>query len=108
MINNTQKLFLQIQKQIDNAQKLNKPINDLVKQQIDLLEKAHDDFVNAAKEKNITSQNNLNFAKLQIKQLSAISYLCKKIGLPTDKYDEKIVQIQKDNLGVWFEYVKKD
>ena len=31
----------------------NKPINDLVKQQIDLLEKAHDDFVNAAKEKNI-------------------------------------------------------
>ena len=108
MINNTQKLFLQIQKQIDMAEQFKKPIDGLVKQQIDLLEKAHDDFVNAAKEKNITSQNNLNFAKLQIKQLSAISSLCKKIGLPTDKYDEKIVQIQKDNLGVWFEYVKKD
>ncbi len=108
MINHTQKLFLQIQKQIDMAEQFNKPIDGLVKQQIDLLEKAHDDFVKIAKEKNITSQNNLSFAELQIKQLRAISSLCKKIGLPTDKYEEKITQIQKENLGVWFEYVKKD
>lgn len=108
MINNAQKLFLQLQKQIDNAEQFKKPIDGFVKQQIDLLEKAHDYFVKTANERNITSQNNLSFAEMQINQLQSIISLCKKIGLPTDKYEEKITQIQKDHLGVWFEYVKKD
>lgn len=107
MINNTQKIFLQIQKQIDIAEQFKKPIDGLVKQQIDLLEKAYDDFVKTAKEKNITSENSLDFAKLQIKQLSAISSLCKKIGLPTKKYEDKITKIQKEHLGVWFEHINK-
>lgn len=107
MINDIQKTFLQLQKQIDDAEKLKRPIKALVKQQIDLLEKANDDFVNAANEKNITIENNINFAELQIKQLRAISALCKKIGISNDKYEEKITQIQKECLGAWFEYVSK-
>lgn len=108
MLNNVQKTFLHLQQQIDKAEKLKQPINDLVKQQIDLLEKAHDYFVKTANERNITSQNSLNFAEVQINQLQSIISLCKKIGLPTEKYDKKITQIQKDHLGVWFDYVKKD
>ena len=107
MLNNTQKIFLQIQSKIDDAEKLKKPVDGLIKQQISLLENAHDDFVKATLEKNYKAKDSLDFAQAQIKQLQAIKLLCQKIGLSTEKYDKKINEIRKYHLGVSFDVSKR-
>lgn len=96
------KLYIQLQNQVENAQKLKQPIDQFVKQQIKLLEKTHDEFVSSALSKNADIENDLRFTDVCIKQLQAIASLCKKIGLPTEKYDNKIREIRIRNLGVDF------
>lgn len=98
----SQELFMQLQKQVERAEKLNQPIENLVKQQISLLEEVHDTFVKKAIRSNKHIKNDLGFAEIQIKQLQAISSLCKKIGLSTDKYEKKIHELRIFHLGADF------
>ena len=92
-------LYKTLQSQIEEATKLKQPITKFVRQQIRLLEDMHDEFVSSTLKKDKSLTNNLNFAQIQIKQLQAISALCKKIGLPTEKYDKKIHTIRVNILG---------
>lgn len=96
------KVYLQLQQKVETAQKLNKPVDDYIKQQIKLLEEVHDGFEKNALEKNADLVNDLGFAEIRIKQLQAISSLCKKIGLPTNKYEAKIREIRVYHLGADF------
>lgn len=98
----SQNLYIQLQQQVEKAQKLNQPIDSFVKQQIKLLEETHDEFVSSALAKNKDLETDLGFTEIRIKQLQAIVSLCKKIGLPTEKYDNQIHEIRIKNLGVDF------
>ena len=98
----SQKLYVELQQQVENAQKLNQPIDNFVKQQIKLLEETHDNFVSSALTKNKDLESDLGFTEVRIKQLQAIASLCKKIGLSTEKYDNQIREIRIKNLGVDF------
>ena len=98
----SQKLYIQLQRQVEKAQKANQPIEELVRQQIKLLENTHDEFVFSALAKNKDLETDLGFTEIRIKQLQAIVSLCKKIGLPTEKYDNQIREIRIKNLGVDF------
>lgn len=90
----SQNLYIQLQQQVEKAQKLNQPIDNFVKQQIKLLEETHDEFVSSALSKNKDLESDLSFTEIRIKQLQAIASLCKKIGLSTEKFVQKIsVQI---------------
>ena len=81
-----------IMQQVLAAQKANKPIDGLVRQQIKVMEEHHDEFVKEAVELGI---DNLERAKIEIKLYANIKAWAKKIGLPTDKYDNAIHEIQK-------------
>ena len=98
----TQKVYNQLEKQILEAQKSHKPIDSYVKKQIEILEEVHDDYIASATLKRPDIQDNINFANVQIKQLQAIASLCKKIGLSTEKYDNKIKEIRMRYLGADF------
>ena len=98
----SQNLYTQLQQQVEKAQKLNQPIDSFVKQQIKLLEETHDEFVSSALAKNKDLETDLGFTEIRIKQLQAIVSLCKKIGLPTEKYDNQIREIRIKNLGIDF------
>jgi ferritin-like metal-binding protein YciE len=92
---NSNELIIQsqnIMQQVLAAQKANKPIDGLVKQQIKVMEEHHDEFVKEAVELGI---DNLERAKIEIKLYANIKAWAKKIGLPTEKYDNAILEIQK-------------
>ena len=82
----TQKIYMQLEQQVEKAQKLNQPIKSLVQKQIKLLEETHDNFVSETLKNNKDLADSMDFAGVRIKQLQAIASLCKKIGLPTDEY----------------------
>ena len=96
-----QKIYMNLEKQVEQAQKTNKPIDSFVKQQIKLLEEVHDDFVSDSM-KDEALQNSIDIAGVKIKQLQAIASLCKKIGLSTQKYDNKIREIREQFFGADF------
>ena len=81
---------------IKEAEKLNKPIDNLVKRHIKVLEAHYDEFVKQANKNNI---HNLNRAKIEIELYSNIKAWANKIGLPVDKYDKAINKIRVENLG---------
>jgi len=94
-MSNSKDLIIQsqnIMQEVLAAQKANKPIDRLVKQQIKVMEQHHDEFVKEAVELGI---DNLERAKIEIKLYSNIKAWAKKIGLPTDKYDNAIYEIKK-------------
>lgn len=82
----------EIMQQVIAAQKSNKPIDNLVKQQIKVMEEHHDEFVKEATNAGI---DNLERAKIEIRLYANIKAWANKIGLPTDKYDNAIREIQK-------------
>ncbi len=85
--------FMALQRQIEEAQKLNKPIDGYVKQQIKLLKDAHDEFVKTAQEQGF-ELTNPNVSEIEIQQISAMKQLAQKIGLPVKEYDEMIKKIR--------------
>ncbi|MBO7672370.1 hypothetical protein J6S88_03065 [bacterium] len=97
-----QKTYTKLQQQVEKAERLNQPIEHLVKQQIKILEEVHDEYVSSALAQNKNIENSLDFIGTKIKQLQAIASLCKKIGLPTEKYDKQIREIRIKSLGVDF------
>ena len=81
----------QITKQVIEAEKMNKPIDHLVKEQIKIMELHHDEFV---KEANKLGIDNLARAREEIKIYSMIKAWANKINLPTDKYDDAMNAIR--------------
>ena len=90
--------YNKLEKKIQLAIKLNKPIKSLVEQQIKLLEEAHDEFISTAKFKGFDMQSP-QIGEIEIQQFSAMKALAQKIGLPVDKYDELIKNVKIRILG---------
>jgi len=103
-ISESQKIFMELQNKINKAEKSKQPIEHFVKQQIKILESIHDSFSKTSKSNTI--QEHIAISETKIKQLYVIINLCKKIGLPTNKYEEKIRQIRIKDLGA--EFVKQN
>ena len=101
-LNESHKIYLYLQKQVEKAEELKQPIQKYVVQQIKLLEQVHDEFVSSTLAKNKDLESNIEFIGVRIKQLQAIASLCRKIGLPTEKYDNQIREIRIKNLGADF------
>ena len=86
----------EIVQKVKEAEKLNKPIEHLVREQIAIMECQKDEFIKQA--------DNLGFDELGKAQVivqiySNIKFWAQKIGLPLEKYNEKIKQIRIDILG---------
>ncbi len=83
---------IEIVKQVKEAEKLNKPIENLVKEQIAIMECQRDEFIKRADQLGF---DDLDKAKVEIQIYSNIKFWAKKIGLPVEKYDNLIKQVQK-------------
>lgn len=83
---------IEIVKQVKEAEKLNKPIENLVKEQIAIMECQRDEFIKRAAQLGF---DDLDKAKVEIQIYSNIKFWAKKIGLPVEKYDNLIKQVQK-------------
>lgn len=94
----TEKFFIKLQQKIETAQKENKPIKNLVKQQIKLLQEAHDEFVLNAKNREYDHSDPI-VGEIEIRQYSAMKQLARKIGLPLEEYDELIKNVKIRVLG---------
>ncbi len=106
MNNAAERFFNRLQQQIEKSELENKPIQGLVKQQIKILQEAHDEFVSIAKSKGYDLLNP-QVGEIEIRQYSAMKQLAQKIGLPIDEYDQKIKNIKirvfgKENYNRFF------
>lgn len=90
---NNQQLFRQLQQQIEAAEKIGKPVVDLVRKQINLLKDTHDVFVKEALEKGYELTNQ-KLGEIEVRQYSAMKQLAQKVGLPVEEYDECIKKIR--------------
>ncbi|MCM1338919.1 MAG: hypothetical protein NC191_04550 [Muribaculaceae bacterium] len=90
--------FSQLQAQIEAAQKESKPIDKFVKRQIELLEGSLDEFRSQAKEKGY-DMNHPKVGEIEVRQYSAMKQLAQKIGLPVEKYDKLIKDVQVRVFG---------
>lgn len=103
----SEKKFLEYQLKIEQAKKNNMPIDNYVIQQIKLLEKAHDEFL----EKAVKKGYDLTLPRIweiKIGQILSMKQLAKKINLPTEKYDSQLKEIRirifgKENYKNFFE-----
>ena len=107
MNNASEQFFKRLQQKIEKAELENKPIQNLVKQQIKLLQEAHDEFISIAKAEGYSLQNP-QVGEIEIQQLSAMKALAQKIGLPVQEYDELIKNVKirvfgEENYKKFFE-----
>lgn len=93
------KLFSDLQGQIEAARLANKPVDNYIKQQLSLLEEAHDVFVKEASTAVKDAQLSVQVGEVEIKQYSAMKQLATQIGIPTEKYDLAIKSIRTRLLG---------
>ncbi len=82
----------EIIQQVKEAEKLKKPIEKLVKEQIAIMECQKDEFI---KQADNLGFDDLERARVEIQIYSNIKFWAKKIGLPVEKYDNLISQVQK-------------
>ena len=97
-MNNNSDLFKKLQQQIEIAEKNGQPIKTFVKQQIDLLQLSHDEFIKTAQKQGY-EMNNPRVAQIEVQQYSAMKQLAQKIGLPVDEYDKLIKEVQLRIFG---------
>lgn len=88
-----QAFFNRLQQKIEIAEKQNKPIKDLVEQQIKLLSEVHDEFIADAKLKGY-DMTNQRLGEIEVRQYQAMKQLAQKIGLPVEEYDEYIKKVR--------------
>ena len=81
-----------IAQQVTEAERLGNPINNLVKQQLQVMEEYHDEFV---KQADANGMDTLERDKAEVKLLSYMKIWAQKIGLSTEKYDKAINAIQQ-------------
>lgn len=86
----------EIVKQVKEAEKLKKPIDNLVREQIAIMECQRDEFVKQAEN---FGMDDLGKARVEIEIYSNMKFWAQKIGLPVDKYDKLIKNIQQKFLG---------
>ncbi len=86
----------EIVQKVKEAEKLNKPIEHLVREQIAIMECQKDEFIKQADNLGL---DDLGKARVEIQIYSNLKFWAKKIGLPVDKYDELIKQVQSKILG---------
>ncbi len=97
---------------MDNSEKMKKlnmairqaeasgmPILGLCKQQIAILESAHDEFLSEAVSKGYNLDTNLDILEIEIKQFSAMKQIAQKAGLPTEEFDNRIRAARVRVLG---------
>ena len=94
MNNASEHFFNQLQQQIEKAELENKPIQGMVRQQIKLLQEAHDEFISTSKNKGYDVIKNPQVGEIEVRQYSAMKQLAQKIGLPVEEYDELIKQVK--------------
>ena len=110
MNNATEKFFNRLQQQVEKAESENKPIQGLVRQQIKLLQEAHDEFIYTAKNRGYDMRNP-QVGEIEVRQYSAMKQLAQKIGLPVEEYDELIKNVKirvfgEENYKRFFEQNK--
>lgn len=86
----------EIVEKVKEAEKLNKPIEHLVREQIAIMECQKDEFIKQADNLGL---DDLGKARIEIQIYSNLKFWAKKIGLPVDKYDNLIKQAQLRILG---------
>jgi len=95
---NYQQRYNQLQQQIDVAEKIGKPVKELVEKQIAILKETHDEFI-----KNATAQGyemtNKKLGEIEVRQFSAMKQLALKVGLPVEEYDEYIKKVRVRVFG---------
>ena len=80
-----------INNEIKELEKIGKtPSKVLYIKQIELLEKAHKEFIEKAVQHGYDLQANLDILETEIKQFSAMKQIARKAGFPTEKYDKYI------------------
>lgn len=67
--------------------------------QIELLEKAHNEFIERSIAKGYDLSTNLDVLEIELKQFSAMKQIAKKINVPTLKYDNYIKEARIRVLG---------
>ena len=87
---------------IQEAEKLGKPVVELVKKHLEVLTAHYDEFVRQADAANIQG---LERAGYEIKFLSNMKAWANKIGLPVEKYDNAIKNIRVKFLGEAEKYI---
>lgn len=85
----------EIIQKVKEAEKLRKPIDELVKEQIAIMECQRDEFIKHADQLGL---DDIGRARIEIQIYSNIKFWAKKIGLPVEKYDNLIKQIQRKFL----------
>ena len=90
---NNNNSFEYLQTQIEAAEKSGDPIDDYVKQQIDLLKTSHEEFIKTAQEQGY-ELNNQKLGEIEVRQYTAMKQLAQKIGLPVDEYDNRIREVR--------------
>ena len=86
----------EIVQKVKEAEKLNKPIDHLVREQIEIMECQKDEFI---KQADNLGFDDLGKAKVEVQIYSNMKFWAKKIGLPVEKYDELIKKVQTRILG---------
>jgi len=83
--------MIQINEKIKFAEEQGKPVSKMLYiKQIELLEKAHTEFIETAAKKGYDLNTNLDILETEIRQFTAMSQLAKKIGISTEKYEKYI------------------
>lgn len=93
----------------EEMQQLNKKIREaeakglvpkiLYIKQIELLEKAHKEFIKRSIEEGYNLSNNLDILEIELKQFGAMKQIAKKLGISTQKYDNYIKEARIRVLG---------
>lgn len=66
---------------------------------LEQLEKAHDEFILQAARDGYDVENDPSVGQREMQQFSAMKQLAKNLGLPIDKYNEKIKALRVKILG---------
>lgn len=90
--------FMQLQHQIEEAEKCGQSIVPLVRQQIRQLERSHDQFITMVLSKGY-SLSNPRIGEIEVQQYVAMKQLAKKIGDTTEKYDTLIRNVRVRIFG---------
>lgn len=84
---------------IRQAESSGMPILGFCKRQIEILEKAHSEFLTQAQVEGYNPDTSLDILEVEIKQLSAMKQIAQKAGLPVESYDERIRAARVRVLG---------
>ena len=102
------KFFNFFEEKIERAIKENRPIDDYVNKQIQLLMEAHDNFIISAKRKGYDVEHDVRVGEIEVKQYAAMLQIAKKWGMPTERYENLIKEVKirifgKENYTRFFD-----